>query len=103
MGTWMAPELQSQMHSVARKPAAATDIFSFGMVIYYVLVGRAPQPMETALSKLDGPGLAGKCKMLCEECLQLEPVSRPTIQAVQAQLLECTSANYEHELKSMGW
>ena len=86
---WMAPELYSNKH-----PNVASDIFSFGIIMYVVASQSLPYNGDTDFlvimtRKMDGrvPCLLPrdcpqKLERLMKACCAIEPENRPTIQAV---------------------
>lgn len=95
--SWMAPELVTQRASPPQ-PSPAADIFSFGMVTYFVVTGREPLrsldipgPHVTSLP-LVWPGLSAlekSCSECCGECLSFDPARRPNMPMVQTWLQMC--------------
>jgi len=90
---WAAPEVLSGRHA----PAAATDMFSFGRLAFYVSTGQLPfseVPDSRQLRKflLRSPcmrwprafdaGLLNRCRPLAEECTRPRPELRPSVREV---------------------
>jgi len=89
---WAAPEVLSGRHA----PAAATDMFSFGRLVFYVSSGHVPFSgvADRQLRKflLRSPpmrwppafeaGLLNRCRPLAEECTRPRPELRPSVKEV---------------------
>ncbi|CAK0843539.1 unnamed protein product [Prorocentrum cordatum] len=90
---WAAPEVLSGRQA----PAAATDMFSFGRLAFYVSTGQLPfseVPDSRQLRKflLRSPcmrwprafdaGLLNRCRPLAEECTRPRPELRPSVREV---------------------
>eukprot|EP00931_Biecheleriopsis_adriatica_P065799 TRINITY_DN40272_c0_g1_i1.p1 TRINITY_DN40272_c0_g1~~TRINITY_DN40272_c0_g1_i1.p1 ORF type:complete len:640 (-),score=87.21 TRINITY_DN40272_c0_g1_i1:68-1987(-) len=91
---WMAPEVLSRKDT---RPATQADIFSFGRLVFFVATGILPlkylmkeEVKELACAclspELDWPKDASEWRSICEPCLQAEPASRPTAEAVLHEL-----------------
>jgi formylglycine-generating enzyme required for sulfatase activity len=78
---FLAPEQKRLGEEVG--PAA--DVYAFGVLAYYLLTGRLPEPMLEMPSQLVS-GLSRDWDQLVGQCLQIDPAKRPT-QLVP--LLEC--------------
>ncbi|KAI7842434.1 hypothetical protein COHA_004073 [Chlorella ohadii] len=79
---WMAPEVL-----LGRKCTKAADLFSFGVVLWEIVTGEAPQRGSMRL-----PRVPEECPQevadLIERCMQLEVAERPTAQQLMLQLEE---------------
>mmetsp|Transcript_86310 Transcript_86310/g.217511 ORF Transcript_86310/g.217511 Transcript_86310/m.217511 type:complete len:840 (+) Transcript_86310:76-2595(+) len=99
---WMAPELLSNTH-IPMTPLPSADVFSFGLICYFVV--RGVEPLKN-ISSCRGRTSAGKrhsrhlslawppggafreeCSQLCEACLTMEPGHRPSMPTTQQMLL----------------
>lgn len=100
---WMAPEILARcvgltepVHEAGELDhlAPSTDIFSFGLLAFYVVMSQTPRPdcnIETLRKQGVMPTLQwtaspvewqDECKLLCDLCLQEDPVDRADAQAV---------------------
>ncbi|CAK0828691.1 unnamed protein product [Prorocentrum cordatum] len=94
----MAPEL---LTGVAVPPAAAADLYSFGLLAYFIVTGRRPfegasrdrvlrrlrrgQPPSLAWP-VPAADLSRACRPVVEQCTQPRPSLRPTAQQVSDEL-----------------
>jgi hypothetical protein len=87
---YLAPELATS----SRDAAPSSDMFSFGVVAYELLTGRAPFTEAPIASRMHGRaivaaqmiGVGSALRSLVERCLDLEPTNRPTATEVVQQL-----------------
>jgi len=98
---WAAPEV---LRDACPHPTPASDMFSFGRLIFFVVTSRPPlrevdsaQVLCDALSgevtKLAWPGqqempLLTEASSVADACMSFDPADRPTIVQVHADLLE---------------
>ncbi|PRW45625.1 hypothetical protein C2E21_6054 [Chlorella sorokiniana] len=79
---WMAPEMM-----LGQKCTKAADLFSFGVVLWEIATGEAPQRGSMRL-----PRVPEECPQevadLIERCMRLEVAERPTAQQLMLQLEE---------------
>lgn len=86
---WMAPEIRSGQQ---RFPDKAADVYSFGLLVFFVATGRYPNTVQSMLLGRsrslalqwpgDEDGLAGRCRPLSEQCTQTTADLRPAMQDV---------------------
>lgn len=98
---WMAPERLLKLNSASASPA--TDIFSFGRVMFCVVTGLAPQfsKRKDDLVKLANEGkvpphdwptgshcdLQALCRSICDQCISFNPDARPTASEILCHLV----------------
>jgi len=93
---WMAPEILLGV----RSPSPSMDIFSFGLLLYFVMTSQQPfldipeddlvrlwgNGVQPSLTWLEETPLLEECQVLCNQCLRLEPLSRPSMMEVRAEV-----------------
>jgi len=103
--SWMAPELiRIGSSSVHTMPEASADMYSFGLLAHYTVMGVHPDRSFDRLSlgsrfrrlSWADPGLlSDKFRPLCRSCISGDPGRRPTISDVQATLVVWLRASAE--------
>ncbi|CAE8607611.1 unnamed protein product [Polarella glacialis] len=101
---WMAPEVFQK--TTAWQQAPATDVFSFGRIIYYLSTDKEPfrgmSSNEIKAVLMEGSAqlpwdvdadacVAPACRSLCDACQHLDPSQRPSMAQVHSALLAITT------------
>jgi serine/threonine protein kinase len=83
---YLAPEVR-----LGEPPSTASDLFSFGLVLYQMLTGRSPST-ETKASDLDHLDMPRLLRNLVGRCLEPDPAARPRRASAVTAVLDALDA-----------
>lgn len=74
---WRAPELR---HPISSRPETSADVFSFGLLAEFVATGDSPQSTQQESDvKSESMFVLNEFPNLCEQCLRIDPSTRPSM------------------------
>ena len=91
---YMSPEMMNEEHYDYK-----TDVYSFGIVLYFIFIGKLPK--QGMKDKMNGkmidlpsssPGISQFCIDLIKKCLKVDPNERPSFEDI---LIDIRNHNYQ--------
>ena len=97
---YMAPE---QAAGETHRIGPASDVFALGIILHETLLGRRPDLIERSRLAERWPGTALRQQVpeqlaaLCEDCLQMEPLERPTASQLSRRMTDWLDGSRRRE------